>query len=132
MHDIETPEDIEKLVAAFYKTAVADPEIGFLFTEIAKTDFDHHMPIMVAFWNFLLLGNDGFRGNPMPVHQALHQKYPLTEAHFERWLAIWNANLDALFEGKKAEEAKLRARSIGDMTKAKLLNGGLHFRMEHR
>ncbi len=120
MHDIETSADIQFLVENFYKKTVADPEIGFIFTDIARTDFAHHMPIMVAFWEFLLLGKDGFRGNMMEAHSNLNQKIPLTEAHFERWLTLWNENLDAHFSGEKVEEAKTRARSIADITRFKL------------
>ena len=120
MNDIQSADDVTRLVKSFYETVVVDPEIGFLFTEIAKTNFEHHLPVMVAFWEFLLLGIDGFRGNPMGVHQKLHDQFPLTEAHFERWLAIWSANIDGLFSGPKADEAKTRARSIADITKYKL------------
>lgn len=120
MRDIETAADVTQMVKTFYETVITDPEIGFFFTEIAKTNFDHHLPIMVAFWEFLLLGIDGFRGNPMGVHQKLHDQFPLTAAHFERWLAIWSANIDRQFSGPKAEEAKVRARSIADITKHKL------------
>ena len=120
MQDIETTADIQFLVENFYKKTVADAEIGFIFTEIAQTDFVHHLPIMVAFWDFLLLGKEGFRGNLMEAHQKINQKLPLTEAHFERWLKIWGENLDEHFAGEKTKEAKWRARSIADMTKYKL------------
>jgi hemoglobin len=119
-HDIETTADIQFLVENFYKKATADAEIGFLFTQIAKTNFEHHLPIMVAFWDFLLLGKDGFRGNMMGAHVDLHRKFALTEAHFNRWLFIWETNLDEHFSGEKAEDAKTRARSIALTTRFKL------------
>jgi hemoglobin len=118
--DIETTEDIQLLVESFYKKATTNEEIGFLFNDVAKTDFVHHLPIMVAFWDFLLLGKEGFRGNMMGAHVDLHKKFALTESHFNRWLAIWEANLDEHFSGEKAEEAKTRARSIALTTRFKL------------
>jgi hemoglobin len=118
--DIKTTEDIQFLIESFYQKATKDAEIGFFFTEIAKTDFDHHLPIMVSFWAFLLLNKEGFQGNMMRAHINLHQKFPLTEAHFNRWLEIWNTNIDAHFKGEKAEDAKQRAYTIGLTMRYKL------------
>jgi hemoglobin len=118
--DIKTTEDIQLLVESFYSKTTQDPEIGFIFTQIAKTDFEHHLPIMVAFWDFLLLNKTGFQGNMMRTHIDLHQKIPLTEAYFDRWLAIWNTNVDELFAGEKAEDAKQRALTIGLTMRYKL------------
>lgn len=120
MQDIKTSADVQFLVDTFYKKVVADPEIGFIFTEIAKTDFVHHLPIMVAFWEFILLGKEGYRGEMMGAHLKINQKIPLKEQHFERWLSIWNENLDAHFAGERVAEAKMRARSIADITRFKL------------
>jgi hemoglobin len=119
-HDIRTTSDIQLLVETFYQKATIDPEIGYIFTEIAKTNFEHHMPIMVSFWDFLLLNKEGFKGNMMQSHIALHQKHPLLEAHFDRWLMIWNANIDENFQGEKAEDAKQRAYTIGLTMRYKL------------
>lgn len=119
-NDISERADIDFLVRAFYEKARADSEIGYVFSEVAKTDFGHHLPIMVSFWAFLLLGEDGFRGNMMAAHLKINEKEPLTDAHFERWLKIWSENIDQHFAGPKAEEAKTRARSIGDITRFKL------------
>jgi hemoglobin len=118
--DIQTTDDIQFLIENFYKKATIDDEIGFFFTKIAKTDFDHHLPIMVSFWAFLLLNKEGFQGNMMRAHIDLHQKFPLTEAHFNRWLELWNANIDENFKGDKAEDAKQRAYTIGLTMRYKL------------
>ena len=130
LHDIENSTDVQFLVDTFYKKVVADPEIGFIFTEVMKTDFVHHLPVMVSFWEFILLGKEGFRGNLMDAHLRTHQMVPLTEAHFDRWLTIWHETLDANFVGEKTEEAKWRAKSIADMTRFKLAGQQPYFQQK--
>jgi hemoglobin len=51
----------------------------------------------------------------MVAHVQLHQKSPLTSAHFERWQQLFLTTVDELFEGDKAELIKQRARSIATM-----------------
>ncbi len=127
MQDIQNSADIRLLIQEFYKKAVADPLLGHIFTDVAKTDFASHLPVMFSFWEFLLLGQEGFRGNLMDAHQRVHDVFPLTGAHFERWLALWDANTDQHFAGPKAEEAKQRARSIADVTRFKLASQQPYF-----
>src|SRR5581483_7154751 len=54
--DIETREDCERLVRAFYGRALTDPFLGFLFTDVAKLDLDAHVPRITSFWETILLG----------------------------------------------------------------------------
>jgi hemoglobin len=56
----------------------------------------------------------------MRVHIDLHQKEPLTQAHFERWLAHFNATVDEMFVGPKAHLAKERALSIATVMRIKI------------
>ena len=67
---------------------------------------------MYSFWEFLLLGKDTYKGNPMEVHQHLHRMVPLTEEHFTRWLQLFQSTVDEHFAGLVAEEAKNRAALI--------------------
>ena len=55
-HDIETREDCERLVRTFYGRALADPIIGWLFTDVAKLDLEAHVPRITSFWETILLG----------------------------------------------------------------------------
>jgi hemoglobin len=41
-----------------------------------------------------------------------HIPLPLEKIHFDRWLQLFHATLDELFEGEIAENAKKRAASI--------------------
>jgi hemoglobin len=120
MNDIRDAADVQLLIDTFYKKAVTDPEIGYIFTEVAKTDFAHHLPVMYSFWNFLLLGEAGaYQGNPMQKHVELHAKHPLKAEHFDRWVALFTATVDELFAGKTADDAKFRAFSIAETWKFK-------------
>jgi len=43
-HDVETREDVERLVRAFSTKALTDPFIGFIFTDVARPDVEAHVP----------------------------------------------------------------------------------------
>lgn len=117
--DISSPDDIRTLVDSFYEKVKTDERIGFIFNDIAKVDWAKHLPRMYAFWDFLLLDMDTYRGNPIEPHSALHQKIRLTAEHFDRWLELFQATIDEHFEGAKAENAKFRAFSISEIWKSK-------------
>ncbi len=110
--DITSEDDIKNLVDTFYAKVKRDDVIGYIFTDVVDVDWEHHLPKMYAFWQFLLLGQDTYRGNPMEAHRRVHQREPLTEAHFDRWLRLFQETVDELFEGMVAEEAKNRSRLI--------------------
>ncbi len=118
--DISTSADIRSLIDTFYEKVQSDEGIGFIFNEIAHVDWAHHLPIMYSFWEFLLLGTpDAYRGNPIQKHLDLHQKFPLKIEHFDRWLSLFQATVDELFEGPKADDAKFRAFAISETWKPK-------------
>ena len=112
MHDIETSEDVKLLIDSFYTRVREDDVIGYIFNDIAKVDWVKHLPRMYSFWEFLILGKDGFQGNPLDPHRRLHNIVPLTAAHFDRWLTLFTGTVDSLFTGLHAEEAKNRAKLI--------------------
>jgi hemoglobin len=110
--DISTSEDIKTLINAFYDKVKEDQTIGYIFNDVANVNWDHHLPKMYAFWEFLLLGKDTYAGNPMAVHQNLHQKTPLKEVHFDQWLKLFHETVDEHFSGQIAEDAKSRSNLI--------------------
>ncbi len=118
MHDIETREDIEKLVADFYQKALKDKVIGYIFTEVAKINLERHLPIIADFWEMLLLGTVNFQAkygrSPMQVHQALSEKENLKSEHFARWVKLFCETVDEKFAGETANLAKIRAISIAE------------------
>jgi hemoglobin len=118
--DITNSSDIQQLVDTFYKLVIRDDVIGYFFTSIVKLDFDHHLPILYSFWETVLLGEPSYKGNPVAKHVALHQKEPLKEYQFDRWLALWNATVDELFEGPIASQAKTKADTMKQLMLAKI------------
>jgi hemoglobin len=116
MRDIETREDIDELVAEFYRKAIADPLIGYIFTEVARIDLDAHLPVIADFWEMLLFGSPNFqekyRRSPMQTHGALNEKEPLRAEHFGRWVRLFVETVSEKFAGERAELAKARAYSI--------------------
>ena len=115
MKDIETREDIDALMQEFYKRALADEKIGFIFTDVMKLDLEHHLPIIGDFWESLLLGAGKYQKhgrNPMQVHEEINRKVELNHEHFVRWLEIFGSVVDEMFEGDLADQAKMRANAI--------------------
>jgi hemoglobin len=110
--DIETREDCERLVRAFYGRALEDPIIGFLFVDVARLDLEAHVPRITSFWETILLGRQTYGGGAFRPHAALHLKAPLRRAHFEQWLNLWTSTVDELFAGERAELAKAHARRV--------------------
>ena len=70
------------------------------------------MPIMYQFWETVLLGKGGYKGNPVLKHVELNQKERLTEPHFERWIHLWENTVDEHFQGEIALEAKKKATTM--------------------
>ena len=118
--DIENKQDIQLLVDSFYEKVKADNVIGFIFNDIVKVDWSHHLPIMYDFWENTLFYTGSYVGNPMEVHKRLNQTVPLTSEHFQQWLQLFLGTVDELFAGEKAELAKQRGRSIATLIQLNL------------
>lgn len=110
--DIRTREDVRRLVRAFYALATTDEVIGPIFTDVARLDLDRHLPVMDDFWESLLLGARSYGGGAMAKHLELNRRAPLLPEHFQRWLQLFERTVEELFQGAKADEARVRARMI--------------------
>jgi len=120
--DIKTRADIELLVKSFYEKLLIDPQVGHIFTSVARVNLEKHLPVMFDFWENALFYTGGYTGNPMKMHEALNRLYPLEEAHFKQWVSLFVSTVDALFEGEKAALAKQRAISISEVMQIKILH----------
>lgn len=118
--DITSRHDLDVLMRKFYDKLLVDDVVGYLFTDIIDLDLEDHFPRLVDFWQVQLLQEGRYDGNPMKIHLDLHFQEPLTKAHFDRWLAHFNATVDELFEGPKAHLAKERALSIATVIQIKI------------
>jgi hemoglobin len=121
--DISSRADIEKMILRFYEKVKADETIGFIFTEVVKMDWEKHIPVIVDFWETILLDNPVYKKNAMEVHYDLNKKIPLKKEHFDSWVHLFTTTVDDLFEGKVADLAKTRAKSIAAVMLFKMENG---------
>ncbi|HEY4617912.1 MAG TPA: group III truncated hemoglobin [Flavobacterium sp.] len=119
--DIRNRSDIEKLVNSFYDRIKTDATIGYLFTDVAKVNWELHLPRMYDFWDNILFSSGNFEGNPMRKHKELHEKSEMNKSHFQHWNFLFDQTVDDLFIGTKAEEIKLRAMNISALMMHKTL-----------
>ena len=88
----ETPAGLDEamiraVVDRFYADARRDPLIGPVFNRvIAPEAWPHHLATIADFWSSMLLGTGRYAGRPMPKHMAIPE---LSDAHFQRWLALF-------------------------------------------
>jgi len=122
-HDLRDRADLAALIEAFYTRAFADPFIGPIFTDVAKMDLAHHLPIMCDFWESVLFDAGTYRRNALAMHAAIDARHPLTEAHFDRWLVLWRQTVDDGYAGEAAERAKVQAERIAASIRRRLAGG---------
>lgn len=116
-HDIRDKKDIELMIRTFYSSLFTDENIKEVF---ANTDFEAHVPHMIAFWSFVLLDEEGYKTNVFDKHLHL----PIKEEHFDTWIRHFIDTIDLLFKGEKAELAKLRAQTLAFTFRSKLKQMG--------
>jgi hemoglobin len=112
--DIKNRADIEKLVTVFYGRVMEDPAISYFFSDVAKVNWEMHLPKMSDFFENILLFSGNYDGNPMVVHEELHKKREVKREHFQHWKTLFDATVDELFIGAKAEEIKQRTNNIAE------------------
>lgn len=117
--DISNLTDLERLVDLFYSKLLGYPEMAGFFQH---TDWEHHKPVMVRFWENMLFFTGSYVGNPMEVHQKVHHKHSMSSEHFKIWQQCFRASVEELFEGEKADLAKSRAESIATVMQLKILS----------
>ncbi|HRN98079.1 MAG TPA: group III truncated hemoglobin [Flavobacterium sp.] len=120
--DINRRADIELLVNTFYDRVRIDQAIGYLFTDVARVNWDEHLPKMYNFWENILFFTGNYSGSPMVVHRELHAKSRMNEMHFARWIELFCDTVDRLFEGPRANEIKDRATNIAAVMMYKTLS----------
>ena len=118
--DITSRKDIELLVDKFYEKVKNDEQIGFIFTDIAKVNWQRHLPVMYDFFENVLFYTGGYTGNPMELHKHVNRLFPLTESHFNQWNNLFNTTVDEFFKGSKAKLVKERAKSISIVMQIKI------------
>lgn len=110
--DIKNRADIEKLVNVFYGKVKEDAAISYFFNDVAKVNWENHLPKMCDFFENIVLSSGNYEGNPMDAHEELHKKSEVRGEHFQHWIVLFDATVNELFAGAKAEEIKQRATNI--------------------
>jgi hemoglobin len=118
--DLDNRLEIEKMVDLFYEKVNKDDKISFFFSDVVKVDWQKHLPKMYDFWESVILGHNTYSGNPMGVHLNLNEKSTISKEHFDRWLFLFNKNLDENFKGKYTEMARQRALSVATVMQLKI------------
>jgi len=114
--DIETIEDIQKLVYTFYDRIRKNDLLGPVFEKVIQDNWPIHLAKMVSFWQTILLYEHTYSGSPFPPHAKL----PIEKIHFDTWVELFQNTVDDLFVGEKANDAKNRAFILGITFSAKL------------
>lgn len=120
MKKLESREDIELLVNKFYGKVGKDATIGFFFNDIAKVNWNEHLPKMYKFWETLLFGQVSYKGNPMAVHFPINEIQAMEKHHFEHWLKLWTETVEENFSGETAELAIYKATNIANLMAFKM------------
>lgn len=120
--DIAGRSDIEQLVDCFYEKVHADALVGPIFDNIAKVNWNEHLPKLYAFWQTVLFKNGGFRGNPLAVHSNLLSRTPMDWPRFQRWLDLFCSAVNELFQGERAEHIKSAAHDMAHVIYSRINN----------
>src|SRR6185312_12366040 len=79
MRDITDIDSIKLFVDEFYGKVRRDSLIGPVFLQVLPADWQPHLDKMYAFWNAVLFGVAGFKGNPFSKQPPLKiNQEPLT------------------------------------------------------
>lgn len=113
-------EAIELLVNTFYVKVKQDELLAPIFNNAEFFSWDTHIPVMINFWETLLLDTATYRGNTMQKHIDLHRRNPLTAQHFERWKLLFYATLDELFEGPGVVQAHKKVEAMSSLMQYKI------------
>lgn len=119
MKDISSKADIELLIKSFYSNLLNNDDMKHFFQKI---DFEKHLPRMIGFWDFIIFNTpNAYVGSLMPIHEHIHQIFPIEKRHFEIWLLTFEKTVDEYFLGPNAESAKNSALQIGATMRYKII-----------
>lgn len=118
--DILGRDEIVRLVDRFYEKVQKDEMLGFIFNDIAKINWETHLPIMYSFWQTVLFRDGGFRGNPLGKHANLVSLTRMGREQFDRWLELFEATVDELFQGENATHIKACANDMANVIHSKI------------
>src|SRR5690606_32283792 len=101
----------------FYQRVQHDEILGPIFNDIAKVDWDHHIPLICQFWNSVMLKTNEYHGNAYRKHVILGERTKLTEQHFSRWLMLFQEEALKHLPIQEANLITEKARLIAESLK---------------
>lgn len=116
-----TQKQLQKLIGNFYASIQKDEVLGPIFTEVAKVNWNKHIPLLVQFWSSVMLDTREYSGNPMLKHSELNRKTELTLEHFNRWLALFSQEAKACLPEEPALLIIGKATLIANAMQQRLL-----------
>jgi hemoglobin len=111
---------VQLLVDSFYTRVKQDDLLAPIFNNTEYFSWETHIPVMVSFWETLLLDAATYKGNTMQKHIQLHRQHPLTPQLFDRWKELFYETLDTLFEGPQVKEARKRVEAMSALMQYKI------------
>ena len=99
------------LVDRFYAKVRRDMLIGPVF-ERAIDDWPEHLERLQAFWSSVMLTSGRYKGRPLPAH--VKHGDSISQASFERWLALWKQATEEVMPPAAAAALQDRAARIAE------------------
>lgn len=110
-----TPEEIDRLVAEFYRRIRAHPMLGPVFARAIAPedgpDWRAHEAKIAAFWRNAVGIDRGYDGNPMRVHVENTEVMP---GMFSTWLAMFGETARDVLAPETAARILALAERIGE------------------
>lgn len=119
--DISTRENIKLIITKFYDKLLVDEKMMPFFKEIVqKNQLEHHLEIIMDFWNDILFDTNVYQSNVMQKHLNKDAFVKFQKEHFAIWVSYFSETIDTYFEGNNAQIMKTRAASIATVMKLKM------------
>ncbi|PAF46603.1 hypothetical protein BKH41_08850 [Helicobacter sp. 12S02232-10] len=118
-------ESIDKLMDIFYaKIRIDNTGLGALFNSrvgVSDEEWKAHKIKIANFWYGMLLGTGDYKGQPMKVHIDLP---PFPRNFFTRWLELFDASLESIFEPDPKMQIMKRAEMIAQRFQFMIFDSG--------
>jgi hemoglobin len=79
---------------------------------VAEVDWAAHIPKLVAYWSWVLLGTKGNVAEVTRAHRDLHALGAIGPEHCDRWYRLWIRSIDAGWSGPRADQAGTHAAAL--------------------
>lgn len=100
---------IAELVANFYADVRADAGLGAIFNTAIGDHWPAHLDKLTDFWCSVMLASGDYKGNVYGKHMVIPG---IAREHFQRWLVLFERNVDLLFAPDIGAEFMTVARRI--------------------